>query len=268
MTVAACPQCSHPVGISRWCAACGYDLKPHLQQPAEQGFLPPAEAVPVSFGRPLPAKGFRSPRAAGVVALCLLGLAALLAAAALLLDVLWLIETGRADADFGVHMRLLGRLEDVNDLQLLTLLGAAVGFVVWLYRAYGNLGVLGVAKPRFARGWTIAGWFVPFANLVIPKLLANDVWRAGDPQVRVSPLVHWWWALWLGGSVCGRAALAVVDGAGSLDALRQGVMLDALAQALGMAAALTAIQVIRRATERQESRAAALRAATALPGSA
>ncbi len=207
MSSPTCPRCSQPTGIGRLCGACGFDLTPEL---TAQGFLPPTGAAPTSFGAPLPAPpapGFRSPRTAGIVALCLLGLAGFLCAAAALLDSLWLIETGRADADFAVHLELIERLDAVNQLQLLSLVAAAIAFIVWLWQAYGNMRPLGIANPRYARGWAIAGWFVPVANLVIPKLLANDVWRAGDPDLapgernwqarRVAPLVHWWWALYL-----------------------------------------------------------------------
>ena len=200
-----------------------------------------------------------------------LGLAGFLCAAAALLDSLWLIETGRADADFAVHLELIERLDAVNQLQLLSLVAAAIAFIVWLWQAYGNMRPLGIANPRYARGWAIAGWFVPVANLVIPKLLANDVWRAGDPDLapgernwqarRVAPLVHWWWALYLCGGVATRVALNMADSAQSLAAARTAVKLDALGMGMLTVAALCAIAVIRQTTERQETRARALSAA-------
>ena len=47
---------------------------------------------------------------------------------------------------------------------------------------------------------------MPFVNLVRPKQVVDEIWRAGDPQRRagtlwrdwtVSPLLHCWWGLWI-----------------------------------------------------------------------
>ena len=75
----------------------------------------------------------------------------------------------------------------------------------WTRRLYRNLQPLGFHR-RFGEGWAFAGWFVPFVNLVRPKQVVDEIWRAGDPQRRagtpwrdwtVSPLLHCWWGLWI-----------------------------------------------------------------------
>jgi hypothetical protein len=95
--------------------------------------------------------------------------------------------------------------------QLVTVVVGGLLFLAWFHRAYGNLRALGVTEPRYKRGWAIGAWFIPFANLVLPKQMANDLWRAGDPSMQpndpgwqgrpVAPLLHWWWAFYLVGSV-------------------------------------------------------------------
>jgi len=91
-------------------------------------------------------------------------------------------------------------------LYLVSAIAGAVGFLVWWYRAYSNLPGLTGQALRFGRGWSIGGWFVPILSLWRPKQIANDIWRGADPAARgnsawtsldVSPLVHWWWALFL-----------------------------------------------------------------------
>ncbi|UJA18905.1 DUF4328 domain-containing protein [Thermoleophilia bacterium SCSIO 60948] len=84
---------------------------------------------------------------------------------------------------------------------------AAIGFLLWYSRAYRNTIALGARDPRYGPGWSIGYWFIPFVNLVRPKQVMNDIWRASDPELdrnasgwrfgRVSPLLHWWWAIWL-----------------------------------------------------------------------
>jgi hypothetical protein len=71
---------------------------------------------------------------------------------------------------------------------------AAGLFIGWLARARANADQLG--PHRFSRGWEIGGWFLPFANLVIPGRIVADVWGvsaayAGQP-VRTAPVTAWW----------------------------------------------------------------------------
>jgi hypothetical protein len=148
------------------------------------GFLPPAGAGPASFEAPVyvppaPGGGFRSPRMSAIM----LALAGVLALAALAVDLVWLDKIGAEGASYDTVMDLARVMDALSVLQLVSVLAAAAAFIVWLYRAYGNLPILGIVKPRHARGWAIGAWFVPLANLVIPKQIANDVWRAGDPEL-------------------------------------------------------------------------------------
>jgi hypothetical protein len=93
-------------------------------------------------------------------------------------------------------------------LQLLIYLATGIMFIIWFRRAYRNLVAWGTESLRFEAGWTVGGWLVPFLNLVRPKQIMNDLWRATDPeltvqpsiiwkQVRVPVLVHAWWLLFL-----------------------------------------------------------------------
>ena len=77
---------------------------------------------------------------------------------------------------------------------------------LWTRRLYGNLRPLGTKDLRFDEGWALRGWFVPFLNLVRPKQIVDDIWRASDPMRRpteawderpLSNLLHWWWFFWV-----------------------------------------------------------------------
>jgi hypothetical protein len=102
-------------------------------------------------------------------------------------------------------------------LSLAALAGTAVAFVAWFHRAYTNIERLGVSDLRASRGWSIGAWFVPILNLIRPKQLMDDTWRASDPalpakvgsgwQERPVPgLLHAWWALFLISGVLGNVA--------------------------------------------------------------
>jgi hypothetical protein len=58
-------------------------------------------------------------------------------------------------------------------------------------RAYRNLPALGAESPRFSSGWAVGAWFVPFLNLVRPKQIMDDIWRASDPALPAHPGAAW-----------------------------------------------------------------------------
>lgn len=119
-----------------------------------------------------------------------------------------------------------GTLTDVEEVEaamiglsvLISLIACVVAgfFIAWLYRAYTNLRKTSVAGLRFAPGWAIGAWFIPVFWWIRPKQMIDDVWRAGErgAEVRddswrrrpVSPLLHWWWALWVVAGLLGVAA--------------------------------------------------------------
>jgi hypothetical protein len=88
---------------------------------------------------------------------------------------------------------------------------AALLVVLWTRRAYRNLAALGVSGLRLRTGWATASWFIPFVNLVLPKEVIDDLWRASDPdtppltptwRLRTVPFwIHIWWISILGSGV-------------------------------------------------------------------
>jgi hypothetical protein len=295
----ACPRCQGVLGLSRWCPSCGLDLRQipeaRLAAAAQQrwlsehpearpvpgipagpeavagpagAFLPPAGAtLPLSHDSPstAPAAPFGRLQTVSVLAVRWLSFAVALSVASFAVDGLWLKDAG-ADPIQINNLVSVGKLIDTaNIVQLVTTIVGAVLFLVWLRRAYGNLGALGIGRPRRTRGWAVGGWFVPVANLVIPKQVANDVWRAGDPELRpgdpgwqdrpVAPVVHWWWALWLASGISGGIAGNLLQHSHSLSDARAAVTVDLVSQLLTLGSGLTAIVMVKGATRRQETRA-------------
>ncbi|RIV34454.1 DUF4328 domain-containing protein [Micromonospora radicis] len=104
---------------------------------------------------------------------------------------------GAADGD--ELLLVAGLLELGVGLALtVALLVAAVLVIIWSWRARSNLDAFPGAGPTLASGWAIAGWLVPFVNLVVPyRVVANiareSLWRLSTPW-----LVKLWWGAWLG----------------------------------------------------------------------
>lgn len=150
-------------------------------------------------------------------------------------------------------------------LMLLASLTIFVLLVVWMWRVAKNAEFLGRTNPRFGPGWTIGGWFVPLANLVIPVLVVQDLWRGsdpatprGDPTWRSRPasgLVGWWWVAhllaltrWAGGDEATSRS--------ELETMQAYDVVAAVGMAVAVVAAILLIQVVRQITARQEVLAA------------
>jgi hypothetical protein len=205
-----------------------------------------------------------------------------------------LIYAGKVRTQIDSHSLTLQQASDAEHLLsigsttwLISLVASAIGFLIWWYRAYDNLPGLTGYTRRYGRGWSIGAWFVPILSLWRPKQIGNDIWRAGDPEARgnrqwtslqVSPLVHWWWAIYLlsgviGGtagrllnshpvlsdSVTGPGLIPVANPPSHADLVQEHSAAIALAVSavIEIAAAVLAILFIRAATERQDRAIAA-----------
>jgi hypothetical protein len=162
-------------------------------------------------------------------------------------------------------------------LTFVAYLFAIVFFITWFRRAYRNLPALGATGLRYRSGWTIGSWFIPIVGLILPKRLANDVWRASDPDERpdqgtlwqgdeVPALYQWWWGFFVAGSLLGNAAFRADLAADDIDGYRRAAAVTIASDLVDVVGATLAVLVIRRTTARQEARAAVLAAsAEALP---
>jgi hypothetical protein len=103
--------------------------------------------------------------------------------------------------------RPLNALEDSYHLvstagSLLTLVCAAL-FIGWLGRMRDNARALSGERPRYSGIWVYAAWFVPIANLWIPRGIVADIHHKSAPDRKLPVVVNVWWALWLVGMVTG-----------------------------------------------------------------
>lgn len=72
----------------------------------------------------------------------------------------------------------------------------------WIHRANHNARQLGAADMHFTPGWAVGWYFVPIAWFWKPYQAMTEIWRASrNPadwrRKPVSPLLPWWWVLWI-----------------------------------------------------------------------
>jgi hypothetical protein len=188
--------------------------------------------------------------------------------------------------DFGDILR---RANDADDFVSgsaafygLTQLAIVVLFIVWQFRVAKNNEALDRPRPRFGPGWSIGAWFIPLANLVIPVMIMQDLWRGatpstprGDPAWRAAKgswLVGVWWTAWLISLLRYGGSNAAFHDDGSLDDLRNsnvvalvGVVATAVAAVL---AACVVWTLSRRQLDTLRTQRAAYDAASGAPAPA
>jgi hypothetical protein len=188
-------------------------------------------------------------------------------------------------SDDGITLSRATSAEDrfgiVAILFFLSLLAGAITFIVWFRRAYRNVPVLAGQPLPFRAGWAVWGWFVPIIAFFRPKEISNAIWLSAEPddgEVRtagnVPAFMNWWWGFWIAESLLGNIAgrLISIDpvlsnavlssslqDATTRSDLHQeyaGALVGGFADVLTIPAAVLAILFVRRATERQERKAA------------
>jgi hypothetical protein len=70
----------------------------------------------------------------------------------------------------------------VGALQLALYVSCVVLFLVWFSRIDSTVRATGAVELRHSHGWAVGSWLVPFLNLVRPKQMVDDAWRAAPPH--------------------------------------------------------------------------------------
>lgn len=238
----------------------------HHFEAAPDGVLCTGCATPAGFQAPPagpPKIWLRSPVGLSRAVVSLLGLVAAVDVFALGADFFRYDVTGdlvRGDHGSG----LLDRADLADTLtaaaasgQVVALLACAVVYVIWFWRVRVNAEVFAPEGHSKARGWVIAGWFVPFANLWYPRRVMLDVWNASSPGAKPEghALVNVWWTLWLLTNVAGRFVASQAGEADTVQEIHDSMVQMFFADGVDLVAAVFAGAVVLRLTRMQNEKA-------------
>jgi hypothetical protein len=139
-------------------------------------------------------------------------------------------------------------------------------FICWFWAARNNAEAYSPNRGTLGVGWSVGGWFVPVATLVLPCIVARDIYRGTMAGRRRKPagggeITGWWWAVyvafWLMGFVLigesSRAKNAETREEHLTD-LQAAATAGIVAVAVGAAAAVLAIVYVRTVTKTQKAR--------------
>lgn len=177
------------------------------------------------------------------------------------------------DRGFDVSNRFNDTGDFVQTVSILFIglqLAIAVLTIIWTWRAMKNNEALGRTDARFTPGWGIAGWLIPCANLVIPVLIFQDLWRGSSPSLpRGAPsrgaasgssgsgLVAAWWVALLASLFRFGTGQGgdnnVIDNLNEMRDLKTSDSVAVGGMIAAVAAAVLYVLVLRRLAERQEA---------------
>lgn len=147
----------------------------------------------------------------------------------------------------------------IYGLYVLTALSTAVAFVLWSYRAHGNLKVLGREGIRHSDQATIWWWIVPIAFLFMPYRVVFETVRGSqanldDPNWRHHQLdgsAVTWTGLVLGGLFVQGFGNTMVDQALSLSELTTAFAITGFGSLVLASGAIAGIVMVGRVTQAQ-----------------
>ncbi len=173
-----------------------------------------------------------------------------------------MVSTGPSGIDMDAVDRADTAIAGSSGLYLLGLIGTATLFIIWFHRVRHNAEVFAPDVQRRTPGWAIGGWFIPFANLWIPRGIAQDVLRAGQPdpwagELRHQRLLNSWWGLWIASNIFDRLAAQRYDAAEDPQAVHDATGWLMTGSVLDIVAAVLALLFVRRLTADQNAKAMA-----------
>jgi hypothetical protein len=182
VTLIPCPECG--TEISAAAVAC-----PHCGHPVsgDEGFAPPSPTSPME-------RRWLSYGLSGTVAGLWWVAAVAYGVSAFMLATVWSNWSAYMNGD-GTFTALWasdpGALDSASWASL-SMWVAGILFIVWLYKAYRSGESRGAEGRRWGPGWAIGGWFIPLANLVIPKMVVNEIDRMSNPDAGEPPIDDRW----------------------------------------------------------------------------
>jgi hypothetical protein len=152
-------------------------------------------------------------------------------------------------------------LDGILGFSFIVALVIFVLIIIWGNQAHKVTQRLWPGPRTWSAGWTIGGWFIPFANLVIPRLVFSEIEKIGRAprsggyvtpgwRQQSTSVVGWiWWVTFVIGYVASTPGFSMFDDpAGDIDSWRAGYVLVAAGEAVLVVAGITGALYVRRLT--------------------
>jgi Domain of unknown function (DUF4328)/GYF domain 2 len=140
---------------------------------------------------------------------------------------------------------------------IIVFLVTGIAFLKWIHRANLNCRGFGVSNMVFTPGWAVGWYFIPFMNLVRPFQAMKEIWQVSqNPRawqtVPGSPLLGWWWGLWIANGVLGQMVFRAAKNANTIEQLERLTTISIIASIAGIPVCLVAMKLVKSIAAMQE----------------
>lgn len=142
-------------------------------------------------------------------------------------------------------------------LDLGVFLIAAIAWLAWSSRTVDNEDALGIGPSKVSPRLTIAWWFLPLANLVMPYLVHREIFQRYHRGISAGAgLVTIWWLVYVGSNLFEYAVGTIWSAADTFPTLQSGLTLYVASGLWNAVAAIVAIVLVQRIQRRADVLAA------------
>lgn len=137
----------------------------------------------------------------------------------------------------------------VGVLHLATFIVTGIAFLKWIHRANFNCHGFGARNMKFSPGWSVGYYFIPFLNLYRPYQAMKEIWKVSknpaDWQNEPgSPLLGWWWALWIISAVLGQISFRMSLAANTLSSLKESTVISIVSAVVDIPLCIVGVSLV------------------------
>lgn len=116
---------------------------------------------------------------------------------------LYMLTAGVDESDlfnrFGPLLGVIMLLGLIGMVSFIAFVLSTIYYMMWQYRAYWNVRVSG-SETRYTPGWSVGWWFIPIANLFVPRGVLSNLWTMSGAEARTgySSRPNTLYFLWVG----------------------------------------------------------------------
>jgi hypothetical protein len=148
------------------------------------------------------------------------------------------------------------RQQIMGILYLVAFVITGIAFLKWIHRSNSNCHGFGAQGMEFTPGWSIGYYFIPFLNLYKPYRAMKEIWKVSTNPTnwqneKDSPLLGWWWALWLISGFLGQASFRMSIGADTISSLQASTTVSIISGMVDVPSYLVAVSLISEISAKQ-----------------
>ncbi|MEK0336566.1 MAG: DUF4328 domain-containing protein [Nitrosopumilus sp.] len=150
------------------------------------------------------------------------------------------------------------RQQVIGLLYLVAFVVTGIAFLKWIYRANSNCRGFDAQGMEFTPGWSIGWYFIPIANLWKPYQAMKEIWKVSKnpsnwQNETGSPLLGWWWALWLLSGFFGQLILRMSLRADTVSSLQASTTVSIISGIIDVPLYIIAVSLISAIIAKQEN---------------